>query len=243
MFLNLSQSPNINSFQVNLMDGILLLHLLKQPILTRFRHREKTRGALAASSSGKNSQALGLTKELERRVEALDEHIQAEVSSYMSYLLFLDKTDLQRQESASLAPYYTEEELMEVYKDVLVVPVPQSEQPNKAELEAIRCAEAKEDQRILSSLEDRLCDPSADIQSQTPKFQSNLLRILIRAHDIVSRVEATRNLALNTESTNKAPNFLPISILSIRECQALVRASVSFINLCYIYSSVDERPS
>lgn len=184
---------------------------------------------MAASSSGTDSRALGLAKELERRVEALDETTQAEVGSYMSYQVFRDKTDLQQQAPESLASYYTEEELMAVYKDVLVVPVPQSEQPNKAELEAIRDAEAKEDQRILSSLEDRLFDPSGDIESQTPNFQSALHRILVRALDIVSRVEATRNLALNTESTNNTNNFLPISILSIRECQALVRASVSFI--------------
>ena len=123
---------------------------------------------------------------------------------------------------------------MAAYQDVLVVPVPQSEQPNKAELEAIRRAEAKEDQRILSSLEDRLCDPS-DIQSHSPKFQSALHRILLKAHDIVSRVESTRNRVLNTESTDKTPNFLPISILSIRECQALVRTSVSLIIFLILY--------
>lgn len=50
---------------------------------------------------------------------------------------------------------------MAAYQDVLVVPVPQSEQPNKAELEAIQLAEAEEDQRILSSLEEQLRDPSA----------------------------------------------------------------------------------
>ena len=150
----------------------------------------------------------------------------------LSYLLYLDKTDLQRQESASLAPYYSEEELKAVYQDVLVVPVP--EPPNKAELEAIQRAEAEEDQTILVSLEDRLCDPSANTQSQFSKIQSPFHRILVRAHEIVSRVEAARNLALNTEkSTNNTPNFLPISVLSIRECQALVRACVSFI-LCYV---------
>jgi len=122
---------------------------------------------------------------------------------------------------------------MAVYQDVLVVPVPQSELPdNKAEREAIKRAEAKEDQRMLVSLEDRLCDPSADTQSPNPKFESTPHRILVRAHEILSRVEATRNLALNTEdSTNSPPKFLPISILSIRECQALVRASVSFHRL------------
>ena len=40
-----------------------------------------------------DSQALGLVRELERRVEALDETIQAEVRSYMSYVLFLIYND------------------------------------------------------------------------------------------------------------------------------------------------------
>ena len=51
---------------------------------------------MAASSSGTDSRALGLAKELERRVEALDETTQAEVGSYMSYQVFRDKTDLQQ---------------------------------------------------------------------------------------------------------------------------------------------------
>lgn len=124
---------------------------------------------MAVSSNRKDGWASGLVKELERRVEALDLVMRAAVGSYVLYLLF-NKADLQRQESA---PYYSEEEIMAVYQDVLVVPVPQSELPNKAELEAIRRKEAEEeDQNILSSLEDRLCDPSVDIQSQTPTFQS-----------------------------------------------------------------------
>jgi hypothetical protein len=129
---------------------------------------------------------------------------------------------------------------MAVYQSVLVVPVPQSKIPDKAELEAIRRAEAEEDQRILVTLENRLCDASADIQSQHPKSQSAPHRILVRAHEIVSRVEATRNLALNTEEfANSTPNFLPISILSIRECQALVRGTVSFPHLsCIIFNRV-----
>lgn len=190
------------------------------------------REGLAIRANGAENQALGLIKELERRVEALDETVQAEVSSsYMLYLPFVDEANSQQQESASQAPYYTEEELMAVYQDVLVVPVPQSELPDKAELKAIRRAEAEEDQRILVSLEDRLFDPSADIHSQKPQHKSSPHRILIRAHEIVSRVEATRSLALNTEESDSTPNFLPISVLSIRECQALVRVSVSFSTL------------
>lgn len=126
---------------------------------------------------------------------------------------------------------------MAVYQDILVVPVPQSEQPNKAELEAIRDAEAKEDERILSVLEERLHDPSADIKSPSSSFQSSLHRILVTAFDLMSRVEAARNLPINTESTNETPNFLPISTLTIRECQALFRASVRFYLLLYLVRS------
>ena len=46
------------------------------------RHSEILRGGLAASSSRTDSQALGMVKELERRVEALDETVQTEVGSY-----------------------------------------------------------------------------------------------------------------------------------------------------------------
>ena len=45
------------------------------------------KGGLAVSSSRISSKALGVVKELERRVEALDEAVQVEVGSYMSYLL------------------------------------------------------------------------------------------------------------------------------------------------------------
>ena len=213
------------------------------------RERDKQvsglRGSWAVTSKRRDKRVSSLVNELERRVDALDETVQAEVSSYISYHLLSTKLILQRQESASIAPYYTEKELMEAYQDVLVVPVPQSQLPNKAELEAIQRAEAEEDQRILVSLKDRLYDPSADIQSRpTPTPQSNLHRILLRAHEILSRVEGARKLALNTDSTNNnTRNFLPISILSIRECQALVRACVSFIILCYIYYGADERRS
>ena len=194
------------------------------------------RGALSIRTSGRENQALDLVKELERRVEALNETIQAEVGSCMFFLFLLTKLINNGQESASQAPYYTEEELMSVYQDVLAVPIPQPELPDKRKLEAIQRAEVEEDQRILISLENRLCDPSADNQSQNPGIQPSCHRMLVRIHEIVSRIEATRNLALNTEeSTSRTPNFLPISIVSIRECQALVRASVSFIIILVLY--------
>ena len=67
------------------MDGMLFLHLFQLPVFTfgiRFRHREKMRGGLAVSSSRRSGRALGMVKELERRVEALDEAMQAGVGVF-----------------------------------------------------------------------------------------------------------------------------------------------------------------
>ena len=83
---------------------------------------KKWGGGLAVSSKE------GLIKELERHVEALEETSQVEVSSYMS---FLDKDWWATTGILISGSYYTEEELREVYEDVLVVPVPQSERPIK----------------------------------------------------------------------------------------------------------------
>jgi hypothetical protein len=124
---------------------------------------------------------------------------------------------------------------MAAYQDVLVVPVPpKPELPNKAELETIRRAEAKEDKRVLASLEDRLFNTSTDTHSQNLNTPS-LHRILIRAHEIMSRIEATRNLAVDSDkSTKKTLNYLPITVISIRECNAIVRISVSFFIFSYV---------
>jgi hypothetical protein len=73
-------------------------------------------------------------------------------------------------------------------------------------LEEIRRAEVKVDQ-IFVFLEDQFYDPSADIQSENLKIYSTPHHILVRAHEIVSRVETTRSLALNSEDTNNIPTF------------------------------------
>ena len=105
----------------------------------------------------------------------------------MSYLLFLDKTDLKWQESASLAPYYTEEHGSLTRRSSCIC--------NNAIKQSLKPFELQKPKRfnISFNLKDQLCDLPADIQSQIP----DLRRILVRAHVIVSRIEPTRNLALN----------------------------------------------
>ncbi|KAJ3501788.1 hypothetical protein NLJ89_g9181 [Agrocybe chaxingu] len=138
-------------------------------------------------------------QELEKRVQALDEAIE---SGQMEF-------------SPS---FYSEEELLALYEDVLATPMPSSqESENQAALEAVREAEEKEDQRIIQAAETRLLDPFDRGQHVPVAYR----RILSRVHEILSRKEAIQNM-LNPQ----ASSAVPLGVLSIRECEALVRISV-----------------
>jgi len=116
---------------------------------------------------------------------------------------------------------YTEEELTSIYEDVLAVPVPQSAEPDmRAAQRAIMKAQADEDLKVIEALEERLLD-----DTQTPG--SPYRRILNRAHEIVTRAEAART-AVNPDADSRR---LPMGVLSVRECEALIRASVRVISL------------
>jgi hypothetical protein len=120
--------------------------------------------------------------------------------------------------------YYTEDDLLTLYEDVMSVPIPKNVQDNKqAALEAIRRAEAQEDIAIIDSMQRRLLDgASAEPSQAEDSGQPVYRRILVRAHEIFSRIDATRN-AINPGTTNR----FPLSVLSIREFEALMRQSVS----------------
>ncbi|KAF9484173.1 hypothetical protein BDN70DRAFT_798221 [Pholiota conissans] len=143
-------------------------------------------------------------EELERRVQALDEAVDSD------------------QESTLRPLFYTEEDLLKLYEDVMSVPLPENVQENRqAALEAIRRAEEQEDVAIIDSMQRRLLDgisESSQVDSRTPVYR----RILVRAHEIFTQIEATRN-AINPGTTNR----FPLSVLSIREFQALMRQSLN----------------
>ncbi|KAF8154238.1 hypothetical protein B0H34DRAFT_773588 [Crassisporium funariophilum] len=171
------------------------------------KHRGSASGSLSVRSDAvEPSKTLDSFQELERRVQALDDTIGAE-------------------ELAQDGPFYSEGELTSMYQDVLAIPIPESEPTNQAEIEALKQAEAEEDLDILQILEERLCNPTIEMDSGGLKLDSAARRILVRAHEVVSRVEATRNV-VNPDASLNPQNFLPISVLTIRECQALVRVSM-----------------
>ena len=95
----------------------------------------------------------------------------------------------------------------------------------KAASEAVRKAEIEEDRKILEVVEKRLVgDISAAAEPGSVKNQPIYRRILARAHEVVSRAEAARlrvdpNVTIGT-------NPVPMTVLSIREFEALVRTSV-----------------
>lgn len=131
-----------------------------------------------------------------------------------------------RQESAFKPSFYTEEDLLALYEDVMAVPIPETMQENKAaSLEAVRQAQDQEDLKVIDSLQLRLLDEAPAESSQRANANETVYRrILVRAHEIFTRIEAT------TKAVNPATkNSLPLSVLSIREFEALMRQSVCCI--------------
>lgn len=108
----------------------------------------------------------------------------------------------------------------------MAVPIPETMQENKAaSLEAVRQAQDQEDLKVIDSLQLRLLDEAPAESSQRANANETVYRrILVRAHEIFTRIEAT------TKAVNPATkNSLPLSVLSIREFEALMRQSVCCI--------------
>jgi len=165
-------------------------------------------------------------EELERRVKLLEESIDNHVcaSSFCGAWLSHD------QDPTLNAPFYSEAELLGLYEDVLSVPIPEPSVSKEA-LEAAARHRDEEDISLVSVLEARLCEGVESTQNE--KVQR---RILVRAHEIVSQVEAARK-ALALEE-NGEPS-IPVPVLTARECQALIRTSVSLLSmLCFSLSTV-----
>ncbi|KAF8181065.1 hypothetical protein BJ912DRAFT_980200 [Pholiota molesta] len=102
--------------------------------------------------------------------------------------------------------YYTEDDILTLYEDVM----------SQAALEAIRRAEAQEDIAIIDS-----CSGDCSMVLQPNHLRRRILGNRSGSR-IFSRIDATRN-AINPGTTNR----FPLSVLSIREFEALMRQSVS----------------
>ena len=115
---------------------------------------------------------------------------------------------------------------MAIYQDVLAVPTPE---PNsldtKVAFKAIRQAEIDQDRRILEGVEKRLLGGvSVTAEPGSVENELSYRRVLARAHEVVSRAEVAR-LRVDPNATI-GTNPVPITVLSIREFEALVRTSV-----------------
>lgn len=128
--------------------------------------------------------------------------------------------------------HFTEEELVNLYEDLLALPPSEKSQPI-ATLEPVMQAQAEEDlavvnqvdQRLLGSTEaDEVAVESMNTHESLELSTQPYQRVISRAHDIVSRIETVRT-SLNTQSDSK-PTDVPITVLSIAESEALVRVCV-----------------
>jgi hypothetical protein len=158
---------------------------------------------------------------------------------------FLRQANNTGPQTASLEPlHFTEEELMNLYEDLLALPP--SEQSKPTETQSVVPAQVDEDIAIVSSVDQRLSTvedqtthsasgynahtsvetniESAEHEALAPSVQP-YRRVISRAHGIISRIESVRssvNLTSGSESTD-----VPISVLSLAECESLVRVCVS----------------
>ena len=116
----------------------------------------------------------------------------------------------------------------------MAVPIPETmQEDNAASLEVVRQMVDQEDLKVIDSLQRRLLDEApAESSYRSTANEPVYRRILVRAHEIFTRIEAS------TKAVKSAPeNLLPPSVLSIREFEALMRQSVCRIIIFLHYHS------
>lgn len=127
----------------------------------------------------------------------------------------------QKEEVAQEAAYYSERDLAAFYQDVLANPF-EDEVELQINQQALRKAEAAEDSALVQAMYERFNVEGTSSSSEAANADSEkpVQVILSRLESIVLRLEATERL-VGAEKTH-----FPISILTLRECEALVRVSV-----------------
>jgi len=104
----------------------------------------------------------------------------------------------------------------------------------KAAFDAVRRAEIEEHRRILEEVEERLGGGASDtVQPGSVENQPGYRRVLARAHEIVSRAEAAR-LRVDPNAT-MGTDPVPMTVLSIREFEALIRTSVRRSSYSFLF--------
>jgi hypothetical protein len=165
-----------------------------------------------------------ISAELERRVQALEEAAVAEV--FLSFLPSYDQRSSSFLQKAALeSPSYSEQDLLLLYEDLLTFPETDS-QPDPADE---KLAQFEHDLSTVHAADQRLYvvqDGTAHSTHSDPqRLESSVQpyrRVLDRAHDIISRVEAVRS----SLADGTVRDSVPISVLSLTEYESLVRVCV-----------------
>lgn len=208
--------------------GFSILHALKN--VETITSSAKT--AMIAETRGRSKPMIGnitlrrprepapAMQALDERINALEITAEVEVS-IVSYIGGLELSSIQREEVAQEGAYYSENDLAAFYQDVLANPFEDEAQLQVNE-QALRKAQAAQDSALVQAIYERFnvegmssSSGDANVGSEQP-----VQVILSRLESIVSRLEATERL-VGAEKTH-----FPISILTLRECEALVRVSV-----------------
>jgi len=130
------------------------------------------------------------------------------------------------------ATFYSEADLAAFYQDVLAHMVEEEERPEQlADPETLRLARVEEDKAIVEDLDQRfLVDPDAvALEESNGPEEDTYRRVLSRVYAVVVRVEAVRMHTAEAEAgpSNRQSSSIPMGLLTMRECEALIRVSVS----------------
>ena len=114
---------------------------------------------------------------------------------------------------------YSEQELAGFYQDILANPFEEASELRVDE-KAVRKARNAEDVAIVEALYERF-----DVDNTASTSTRPYLTIISRLESIVTRLEEAQRIS-DPDSPNQETQFFPISILTPRECEALVRVSI-----------------
>ncbi|KAH6912093.1 hypothetical protein BKA70DRAFT_825447 [Coprinopsis sp. MPI-PUGE-AT-0042] len=117
---------------------------------------------------------------------------------------------------------YTEQELATFYQDILANPFEEENNALRVNEESVRKTRKAEDAAIVEALYERF-----DVDNVASTSERPYLSIVARLQSIISRLEAAERMANpNSDGASMEMQSFPISILTSRECQALVRVAM-----------------
>jgi hypothetical protein len=143
------------------------------------------------------------------------------------------------QETSLTPPFYTEEDLMFLYEGLLAIPAKPPQPPVDPAILGQQLEE--QDAETIREAEGRLLQTYPDLSWQTVDGDRHHValdkmptyrKVVMHAQAVVSRLEEMRDLAMRGSDAEGRPVAgpsrisVPISVLSLTECESLIRACV-----------------